>query len=317
MDLKTAMERLQNLLNRAEHPNTPGPEADLCRQRAEELMRKYRIAEEDLIASDPTALTPVLDFITVCGDTSMQRWYTDLMWYVADHAGVRTFQKWERTPGGYEVRAGVVGYEADIRLVQMIYGAARLAFQSLLEPGVDRSLSDAENVYRLRSSGMTRRNVAKILWGLDTHAAHAKAGTLYKEECAKRGETPALAGRGTDVETYREAYARGFVAQLARRLRRSRDAADSSGGAIVLHGRKERVEEAFYGFFPELKPSPLPAEKETAPAKTKVRKPTKAERAAYHRKHFSAAANAGESAGTRAANEVELSRPAPAQRVEA
>lgn len=312
--LATIMERVQNLLNKAESTEFPA-EASAYRAKAEELMRSYRIAEEDLIASDPSALEPVMDFITVCGESEFQGSYSLLLIYAAEHAGVRVAQKWERTVAGWEVRAAVVGYESDIRLLQMIYGAARLAFQNRLEPAFDEKLSTEENIYRLRSAGWTRKKVSILVLGLDTHAGHARVGTIYKEQCRLRGEEPALDGKGITLKTFRGAYSMSFAARFSSRLREARDAADSIGGAIQLHGRQERVEEAFYGFFPERRPAAVPATQESRPA-IKERKTTKKDRDDYRRKYLSAAAKAGSKSGRLAAEEVELDRPTPTSRLQ-
>jgi hypothetical protein len=149
---------------------------------------------------------------------------------------------------------------------------------------------------------------------------------MYKAECAARGETPALDGRGVQANLYRGHFASSFVDEFARRLRAARDAADSNGGALVLAGREERIREAFYTEFPRMRPKPQPADgavavRETAPAtKRKGREPkpywdTAAGRREFER-HYSPTAEAARRAGVGAAQDVELDRVAPAKRVD-
>lgn len=332
-DLNRIMARIQKLITLADHANTGEEEAATFRAKAEEMMRTYRIAEENLIATAPEAATPQLHRIWL-GAMSQEtatdsrnaktvtfydEWYSMLA-YAAGHAGVRYTYTWGwsgpvGTDREYGIWGEVVGYEGDVRLCEMLYSSARVVFGDRIQPRADASLSDEENIYRLRGAGITRRKVARMLWDLDTHAAHARVGEVYKAECARRGETPALDGRGVSAATYRDAYAREFVDAFGTRLRRSRDAADSVGGALVLSGRTERVDEAFYDLFPFLRPNAV-AETEKAPAKpVKPRKVTKADAARIERL-YGAAATAGRAAGRKAAEDIEIGRPAPAQRLD-
>lgn len=319
MDITKILNRVQGLLSKAEATEFPA-EAETYRAKAQALMLQYRIEEEHLIAADPTSVEPIRETMTVCSPASAFRQeYVNLAFWIADHAGVRCLFGREPVDGSTTVVAYLVGYEGDIRLAEMLYAAARLVFMERIEPSVNRALDDATNIYRMRSAGITRRQVAIDLWGKDTHAAHAEVGRVYKAECAKRDETPALDGRGISARQYRTAYAEEFTYELADRLRRSRDAADRSGGVMVLHGRQERVDEAFYGHFPWCRPStevePIGTKKAKKDKPAKPRKWTKADQARYDARH-STAAEAGRSAGRTAAQEVELSRTGPA-RVEA
>lgn len=311
------LEKVRALIAKAERTDVEAEKVAFM-AKAQELMQKYRIEEEDLIASgDPTAASPIQLIIKLCEHGSpFTTWYFCLAETIADHVGARSQCFWYNNESGGPAVA-LVGYESDVRVGVELLTAAQLVFSEKLEPKKDDSLSEAENIYRLRSSGVTRRRVAVMMWGLEadqSHAAHAKVGKLYKEECAKRGERPALDGKGIDLETFREAYAREFYWRLDRRLEDARSAIDRQGGVVVLHSRKERVDEAFYGFFPDRRPKP-----KTEVAKTttevekprKLRQPTKADQARVYRRYHSAAARAGEAAGGRAADGVQINRTSP------
>lgn len=317
--------RIRALLAKAERTDNEA-EAAAYMAKAEELRDKYRIEEETLIASDQFSLTPVTREIKISDWSSKFRFEHWTMWYyTASHTGCRT----DATYRNGDLIAIVVGYESDIRHAEMLYMSAWLTMVAKLEPQKSADESEAENIYRLRSSGKTRRQVAKIMWGIDTHASHAKVAKIYQAECDRRGEKAIVSGKGLSNEVFQDTYADAFVQRYARRLREARDAADSVSGGLTLHGRKERVDEAFYLIRPQARPE-TPEQREARLAeeakadkgkKTKAPKPYKVTKAAmdrYHRENYSAAALAGKEAGRSAADQVELQRTTPsAQRVEA
>jgi hypothetical protein len=245
------------------------------RAKAEAMMREYRVSEEEALATEGGSLNvPVLDSITV-----MERWATSnplraeywRMWgVIAKHCGVRTIGQYEgsRYAEDSSLLGMAVGYAGDIKYAKMLFTTARLVFMTRIDARVDPSLSDEENCYFMRNSGMKRNEIASALWGSakDDGAAHGKVQRLYLAECVRREETPRVSGRGIQVNVYREAYARGFVNNLSDRLMRARDAADRADGGLVLHGRQERVDEAFYQEFPKQRPA-TPEEEAAADAR--------------------------------------------------
>lgn len=319
--LGAKMAQIRALLDKAETTTFP-EEAATYRAKAEELMRQYRIEEEDLIADDPSAVEPVLIEVDVCDLLSPYRQnYTDLLWYCTFHNGVRFALRTEgRGERGHVRVAMMVGYETDCRYAEFLFTAARLVFSARLEPQVDEKLSEAENIYRLRSAGIERVRISEMMWGNRDKANLAKVGRVYKAECDRRGEEPALSGRGVTGSAYRESYAEQFVSTFYGRLRAARDAADSVGGGLVLHGREERVAEAFYARFPSLRPSSLPAVKKECEECKRTKHPSgkcKGHRPAQTsakdldamlRRQSSVAARNGRAAGAGAARQVEIQR---------
>lgn len=306
------------------------------RAKAEDLMRQFRIEEESLIASDPTSVEPISINIDVCEYGSpFYGQYGSLFRDVAYHTGLRCRLTWGKSEahGGYTLIAQCVGYESDVRYAQYLFASARLVFAERIEPKIKPELSDAENCYRLRSAGIERNRIAHELWGAsmgsDGAHAHGKVGKLYKEASIARGEDPKLNGRSINAKTFREVYANSFVTHLDRRLRDARMAADSVGGALNLHGRQERVDEAFYQRFPDARPvaggavvksEPCDPCKRTKHSSGKCKahrpyEPTQADEARWYRQNYSATALAGKSAGKDAARAVELDRSAKAKRL--
>jgi hypothetical protein len=320
-NLDVILNKISGLLNVAEDPATPPEAAATYRAKAEELMRKYRIEQEQLLAQDATAVEPILSIIDLCrlNTTRYSSWYSIFIRRIAGHCGVQVHIKNYFHPvDGWMSQAALVGYEGDVRYAEYLFNAARLVFINRVDVNPDPSLSDAVNVFRLRSAGWNRYEIADALWGNRDATHTTRATKMYRAECERRGVEEMVAGRGVNVKTFRYGFANGFSNGLQSQLREARDGADSLGGAVQLHGREERVEEAFYGFFPTLRPKQEEvAVKETSPAK-KSRKSgwTKADEARWQRYNYSAEARAGAALGRDAAREVEVDRSSRAQRVE-
>lgn len=244
-------------------------EAKAYRLKAEELMRKYRISEEETIAGDAFSILPkrfeVVLMESAAIHNPLRYHYLEIWRHVARHAGVVGRVEY-RFPSYGETeteddKTGIVftgyGYESDVRLAEMLWISARLVFLTRIDARVNPALSDQENCYFMRNSGMSRIDIAAKLWGEETRlkaGPHAKVQKLYLAECEKRGEEAKVAGRGIQVDVYREAYADAFTDTFSWKLREARNAADAAGGALELPGRKERVREAYWTEYPDARP---------------------------------------------------------------
>lgn len=333
--------KISALLANAEDETLPEAARASYRAKAEQLMRDYRIAEEDAIATEGTAAVPVSDSIVIMEHNAyfnpLQAHYWGIWSAIADHCGIRTSgvysgHRYSSDEDDQKLTATAVGYEGDIKYAELLWLAARLVFLTRIDARKDPSLSDAENCYYMRGSGMKRNQIARALWGSadDDGAAHGRVQKLYVAECVKRGETPKVSGRGIQVDVYREAYANGFYNELYWRLRAAASAVAKESGGLVLHGRKERVDEAYYTLFPGHRPmseedyakhAARRAEElancedcKKTTSKTgmcKRHRPsevTAAEKRRQERMYGSAEAHAGMRAGERAAKAVHLSR---------
>lgn len=307
--------KIQALLANANDERLPDEARASYRTKAEQLMRDYRIAEEDAIAREIVGHEPIRSDVRVTSNhTRLAAWYQDAFSAIARHTGIRVAYRWD---GGWV--AQVVGYEGDVRYAEFLWTAALLMFATRIDPRWDDTLSMDENVYRLRASGMKRKDVAYAA-GLDgANPAHrSRVQNIYLRECAARGENPAAAGLGHNADAFRQAYADSFCSTLRYRLREARDAADAVGGGLVLHGRSDRVDEAFYAAFPHLRPKPrvdvddTPAE----PCKRCAKNPSKScrEHPAYTvdkstlRRWEAVSRSPGNAAGRRAAEGVVIER---------
>lgn len=307
--------------------------AQSYRDKANLVMREYQVAEEEALAQDPASATPIRSKVTILSrDTELSGWYRSIFHRIADHCGVRFVTDWE---DGTQV-AHVVGYEGDVRYAEYLWTGAYLMFSTKIDPVWSADRSEAENIYLLRNAGIERRKIADKAWGNGREAAaRSKVQRIYLKECARRGEEARATGLSHQTEVYRRAYAQSFVTTFGRRLQMAADATDAATGGVVLHGRADRVDEAFYGHFPYMRPRPrtetvvvvntegeCEACKKTKSktGKCKDHRPmtwTQRDEARYQRFTSSPSARAGQESGRVAAEGVHLTRgPEKAQRVE-
>lgn len=312
-NLDNQLRRIQGLLAKAESTDSP-EEATALRAEAERRMMKYRISESQ-VGDEPgeIRITPTRRDFPICRlDSPFKDTYVNLAFAAVYHVGARgAYGAGVDDDGNLVWRLSAVGYESDLRYAELLYTMARTYFASRMEPNVDPSLSDGENVYRLRRAGIERRRIAVLMgWDVTPDAtngtAHAKVTRLYAEESTRRGEDAVATGRKFSAKTYREAFASNFSDQFSHRLYVARNAAgrDYTGGQLVLANRKETVDEKFYQEFPHLRPVPaVPDEKAKKSRKSGW---TKADEARWQRIHGSASGKAGAVSGRAAADEVEL-----------
>ena len=313
--LDDMMRKVRGLLAKADDPAASPQEADSCRMMAEKIMRKYKIEEEHLRESGALIgdqFNVMFTKIGVYNVTSVfSSTYTALIAYAANHCGVRLV--WDYGYEDGERMLWLIGYESDIRYCESLFTQARLLFAARMEPKVDPNLSDMDNVYNLRSSGLERRKVAEMMGWVK---GGAKVTRLYKQACEARGEEPVLTGQGQNLEDYRVMYATHFQNTFWSNLNRARMAVDAEvDGGLVLHGRAERVEEAMYQRWPHLRPDPVPATTGHKPVKApKYRGPSQADLRKAARRQSGAGA-AGAMAGRRAASEININGQTPKRRL--
>jgi hypothetical protein len=229
--LDKILARVQNLLAQADHPNTGKPEADAFRAKAEALMIQYRI-EEVTAKPDAAGAAPI--------------------W--RDIVGARSVSSYKDG----NVVATAVGYESDLRFAEALYLTAALAFGDRLEPKYNPDQTDQVNAYRMRMAGMEGHRIAQAIYGRDDKNLRPKVRAMFKKEAEARGEDPTpLLGKGVNVKQYRKDYADGFVTEFYYRLAAMRRSRGENEGGLVLVGRKEAVDEAFYEAYPHYRPAPV------------------------------------------------------------
>lgn len=265
-DFDKILERVRKLLALAEHPNTPPHEADLSRNRAEALMFQHRIEEATMVANGlfkgENSVTPAWRVLGLNNtDSEFGSAYRMIGGAVVHHVGAKAVIDYNMDTRTVVMNA--CGYESDLRYLEILLTSCVLEFSKRLEPKHDPNLSDQENAYLMRSAGMERKRIAKILFGdwsseNEMKAKNRKVSNLIKKECEKLGEDASLLlGRGNNMKTYRDSYADGFVQTINQRLWRMRMAAGEDNGALVLADRAEKVQESFYERYPQYRPQPV------------------------------------------------------------
>lgn len=263
------LRKVQALLARADHPNTPAPEAESCRTKAEEIMFNYRIDEAmlALAGAQGTELIPQWRQFDVCNLNSEYAFdYRMLLQFVIRHVGVQYVVKsgvrrehynedgtFSHSTFVYE--ADVCGYESDLGIVELLFTAAAVAFQGKMEPKYNPELSDQVNAYLMRSAGMEGWRIAQAIYGKDDKSLRPKVRAMFKKEAEARGEDPTpLLGKGNIMKDYRRSYAEGFVDTFGERLSRMRQARGDNERGLVLQSRNERILEEFYAKYEERRP---------------------------------------------------------------
>jgi hypothetical protein len=296
------------------------------RAKAESMMREYRIAEEEALATDPGSALPIVKRITVQGTHNSFRMehFPSIVRVLADHTECMIYVHWVNGEG---LVADVAGYEGDIRYFEFLWTAAHLMFATRIDPIWSETRPEAENIFLLRNAGITRKEIAFAAgWDGNQSINRSRVQRVYLAEAKRRGEDARATGLGFNTMLYRESYARQFLTTLNTRLWRARQAANVAGGVVTLAGRAERVSEALYTAFPKLRPTTDVAAPYVAPNANcdrckraasgfcrehnwlKPREVTQADRARWDRAEHSSSARAGRENGRAAANGVQVSR---------
>lgn len=324
--LDDMMRKIEGLLATADSINDTNPEmAANYRANAERIMRKYKVEQEDLIKRGDLkvdGLNVMFKNVRVARwDSPFMDVYVALISYAVWHTGCEAV--WAGTEDNERVLT-IIGYEADIRYTEALYMNARLVFADRMEPKPDPSLSDEDNVYRLRNAGMERARVGIAMgWGGEGTKGPGKVTRLYKRACAARGEDAVLTGKGLDVKVFRETYGEHFRNEFYNRLSAARIAVENEDGGLVLHGRKERIKEAMYQRWPNLRPKVASGEVAVPRVKTKAEE--RAEQRMWDRmykdslkkaeRERSVAGQAGKAAGRKAAQEININTGTPTKRL--
>lgn len=257
-DIDGLLRKVQALLAQADHPNTSAIEAETFRAKAEALMYKHRLDEAMFAQAQPMGVAPTWRNWPICDAASeYERVYRSVSSSIIQHFDCRgVFKQAARTEGyGWQYVMDACGYDSELRMAEMMWTEFMLAFQTKLEPKVDRSLSDQENAYRLRSAGLEGRRIAEMMYGQNTKALRSKVRNMFKREAERRGEDPRqLLGEGP-VKGFRKSFADGFEVETWTRLAAMRRArGDAPATTMVMADRKTKVDEAFYEKYPTLRP---------------------------------------------------------------
>jgi hypothetical protein len=318
---------IAGLLAHAENEANPEVTRQAYRDKAESMMREYRIEESQAMATDPGSIVPTVKTIVLMTtySTFKSSWYPQIFQILADHTECRAYVRWV----GENLVAETAGFPGDVRYLEFLWTAAQLMFSTRIDPTWSADRTEAENIFLFRNAGIQRREIADKAWGYgagNQAKNRSKVQRIYLAEAKRRGEIARATGLGFDMNTYRKAYAMEFFNTLYTRLWRARQAADAANGKLVLAGRDEAVKEALWTAFPKLRPSTHVAQPYVDPREgcvkcqkaasgycrehnwLKPRETTQADRDRWERERNSTSARAGAASGRVAAEGVHIAR---------
>lgn len=256
------LERARNMLARAEHPNTPEAERELCYSRYNKLVQDYAIEEAELEAAltAEQRQTPEAKQFRMPPSTLAAKWRTVVGEICRTYRCRATFKEYSEyvTEESRTVRSDeytIVGFPSDIAFVEMLVTSTFFTFVTQLNPRWDSSLTFEHNVYRYKQAGRKWEEIANAANSLGVFVPWPDGGRLiraYKTHCKLVGEEPT--NHTQRHGAYRESFADGFVQRLGARLEQMRqDNLQGSGKELVLL-RGPQVDDAFYDLFPWARP---------------------------------------------------------------
>lgn len=283
------MEQVQALLARAEHPNTPAPEAELALDRANILITRHAIDEAMLRAtqSESERRKPVVEtwkWLETYSEFSA--YFRTMLSEIARHNRCRA------VINSSTREVTLVGFSEDVSWCQMLYMNCYYSFLSKLAPKWNNEKSFEENIYTFKIAGNKWNDIWVIMaesldakveydwygrvrkpvvpygapkdyyaqWGVPCAPSPADGGWMiraYKKWAKIIGDTNPIETQRFDA--YRRSFAQGFSDRIGRRLEDLRmaseqEVATSAGNAVALRDAWADVEEEFYNMFPEHTP---------------------------------------------------------------
>lgn len=251
------LEKIQSLLNLAEHEGTGAEEADAARRMADKMMIKFAIDEHELAKAggNNKSYKPVVEVFEFCEpyskkDNPLLQEYYDLLHAIARHNRARVHGKWDG-------KATIVGFESDVWITKIMYTQVRLHMAGKINPQPDLNATFDENVYNLHEAGLIWRE----LWSRMNR--DAEAGGWERVEWESRGKLIRAAKRQAKLEgveyearmqphLYRKSFAEGYASEIRIRLydMAQGSAQERKEGELVLVERKEAVDDIFNEMFP-------------------------------------------------------------------
>lgn len=254
-DRTKILERVGALLAKAEATEF-GHERDAFRAKADELMLRYAIEHSEIIRREGRSLKDEVVKRTLdVGDEDV--WITEhlgkLLRYIARHARCEDIgHPAYRSPYGsteppYIYRMSVVGMEADVDYVEMLFTSLRLQIANTLEPVYDHAKSIEDNVYVMRNAGLKWGRIEEQC-GL---APFGPAQRAYEQACEERGEVPRKRVNGKMVQRN---FVKGFVDEIWARFRdmKREQKEEDDGNRAALVPLTNAVNERFKEMFPDV-----------------------------------------------------------------
>ncbi len=267
------LELVRNLLARAEHPNTPAPEAELAQKQADKLMFKHAIEEAFLRATqtEKERKTPVKKAFKMTSEGTMEFW-PEMRTVLGEVAMAYRCRAVVSHYAGGEIV--LVGFAEDVAWVEMLFTSIYFSFVRQINPKWDLSTSYDANVYNFKVAGYKWADINAIAvrnggpdaekyeesWFGEMRGTGKIKGsmiTAYKRHARLIGDDNLVSSQNHDA--YRRQFTNAFCSTINHRLRtlarEEKAEADSiPGAALALVDSRKVVDEEFYKLFPQFRP---------------------------------------------------------------
>lgn len=278
------MQLVRDLLARAEHPNTPAPEQELCFQRAHKLMLQHAIDEAALRSSQTTQerRKPV---VREWGWMDKGSEYSAYLRSMLD--GIVRTNRCEAVIGTPDWKSvTLVGFSEDADWCEMLYTSVYYSFLRSLFPKWNKELTIENNIYVFKKAGYKWQDIWNVMvsdhYGIrDLHITkHSYIGPeeyyteelglpvpptkkgmdwmfrQYRKHARSIGDTQHVKTQRFDA--YRLSFAEAYAATINARLEAMREtnaeAAAETSNLPALRAIEEDVNEALWDKFPSMHP---------------------------------------------------------------
>lgn len=247
------LQRVQKLLDLANHPNTPPHERDAAIRRADGLMVKHAIDEAmlDATLTKDERRKPVRE-VFKAAEANAEYWerFRTVLREIARLQRVRVAFH-------YNGETTLIGFRDDVEYVKMKWLSIYLHFTKTIDPTWDFSLTIDHNVYNFKTAGRRWEDIQSIMFGvtgIDKPMHFFKPS--YRRHCKTIGEEPR---RHTQRNfAYRNSFTEGFISRICARIEEmisERDKTTAESGTMVLmKDVQHEVDEEFYRLFPHHRP---------------------------------------------------------------
>lgn len=287
-------------------------EADLCRQKANELMVEYQIEEFELAFKgeaarpEPTVRTTSLEWYSNYELPHDVRYgLMTIFRQTARFAKVLLAPSSEYTDGKRSIQ--VVGLPADVDYMELMFTSLFLECVMRMEPTADPNRAMIDNLVALKEVGHKWEYIGNKLYAIGqldkpyTRNTGVRFTKLYSDYC-KKHDRPQVK---MSPEVFKRSFITGFVQGVYHKLNEmmianDRDIESYGGQALVLRDARVDLQAFFESLFPPPPPpTPLTPEQQ-AKLDAEMRKPIR--RRQYRTVTYSHAATAiGRAAGADAA----------------
>lgn len=319
--------KVEALITRANHRETPEAERQACLEKADAIMAAHRLERAMLFQSGGKPEREII--LKKYEGIQVEGFYgnvVSLRESIFRHCGAMT--------NGYGTMTAV-GYEEDLFYAEMLWGEVFLHFTRTMFPKWEAWRSFDANVYELKTAGYSwpeiremglREKAADVTGLLTEKNAGSKLRTAYKREAVRRGE-PAELPKVYNPKKWRKSFADAYGSRLSFRLwRMKKEQKQEAGeaGVIALQTDEDRVKLRFWQEFPHMHPDAIRQMRQQLDEEEKARRDalTDKEREKEDRERERSRARArkaaesgisyyddrGYEAGQKAANQVRLDR---------